>query len=93
MDSPYADLVNSGSAEGSLVKSAVFLREFVTRPWVHLDIAGSAYLHKEAAWTARGATGTMHATLVELCLDASSGLMSTFGETDPGRPEAGVTSL
>jgi leucyl aminopeptidase len=85
MDSPYADLVNSGTADGSLVKSAVFLREFATKPWVHLDIAGSAYLHKEAAWTARGATGTMHAALVELCLDASSGVMSTFGETDPGR--------
>ena len=48
MDSPYADIVNSGSAEGSLVKSALFLREFVTKPWVHLDIAGTAYLHKDA---------------------------------------------
>jgi leucyl aminopeptidase len=84
MDSPYADIVNSGSAEGSLVKSAIFLREFVTKPWVHLDIAGSAYLHKDAAWTARGSTGAMHASLVELCLDGSSGLMSTRGEADPG---------
>ncbi|MBA2700412.1 MAG: leucyl aminopeptidase, partial [Chloroflexi bacterium] len=40
MDSWYADLQNSGTAEGSLVKSGLFLREFVTRPWVHLDIAG-----------------------------------------------------
>jgi leucyl aminopeptidase len=85
MDSPYADLQNSGTAEGSLVKSAMFLREFVTKPWVHLDIAGSAYLHKDTAWTARGATGTMHAALVELCLDESSGPMSTLGEADPAR--------
>jgi leucyl aminopeptidase len=86
MDSPYADIVNSGSAEGSLVKSAIFLREFVTKPWVHLDIAGSAYLQKDAAWTARGSTGAMHASLVELCLDGSSGPMSTLGEEDPGAP-------
>lgn len=68
MDSAYADMVNSGSAEAGLIKSSLFLREFVTRPWVHLDIAGSAYLRKETPWTARGATGVMHATLVELAL-------------------------
>ena len=36
MDSWYGDLQNAGSAEGSLVKSGLFLREFVTKPWVHL---------------------------------------------------------
>ena len=44
MESWYADLQNAGSAEGSLVKSGLFLREFVTKPWVHLDIAGTALL-------------------------------------------------
>ena len=39
MESWYGDLQNSGSPEGSLVKSGLFLREFVTVPWVHLDIA------------------------------------------------------
>ena len=38
-------------------------------PWVHLDIAGTAYLEKADPWSARGATGVMHATLVELCLE------------------------
>ena len=46
MDSWYGDLQNSGSPEGSLVKSGLFLREFVTKPWVHLDIAGTAYYRK-----------------------------------------------
>ncbi len=68
MDSPYADMQNSGSAEGSLIKSGMFLAEFVTRPWVHLDIAGSAYFRKAHPWAARGATGVSHATLVELAL-------------------------
>ncbi len=68
MDSWYADFNNTGGTEGSLVKSGLFLREFVTRPWAHLDIGGSAYLRKNMPWAARGATGVTHATLVELAL-------------------------
>jgi hypothetical protein len=35
------------------------LREFVDdTPWVHLDIAGTAYLDNESAWQAKGPTGT-----------------------------------
>ncbi len=68
MDSWYADLENSGSAEGSLVKSGLFIREFVTKPWVHLDIAGTAYYRKPLPFAPRGATGASHATLVELAL-------------------------
>ena len=68
MDSWYGDLQNSGSPEGSLVKSGLFIREFVTRPWVHLDIAGTAYYRKATPFAPRGATGVSHATLVELAL-------------------------
>ena len=68
MDSWYGDIQNSGSAEGSLVKSGLFLREFVTKPWVHLDIAGTAYFRKATPFAPRGATGVSHATLVELAL-------------------------
>ena len=59
MDSWYGDLQNSGSPEGSLVKSGLFLREFVTRPWVHLDIAGTAYFRKATPYAPRGATGVV----------------------------------
>ncbi len=68
MESWYADLQNAGSADGSLVKSGLFLREFVTVPWVHLDIAGTGYYRKAQPFGARGATGVSHATLVELAL-------------------------
>jgi leucyl aminopeptidase len=68
MESWYADFQNSGSADGSLVKSGLFLRNFVTRPWVHLDIGGTGYLRRPTAWAPRGATGVTHATLVELAL-------------------------
>ncbi|MBI3748493.1 MAG: aminopeptidase [Chloroflexi bacterium] len=68
MESWYGDLTNSGSPEGGLIKSGLFLREFVTRPWVHLDIASTGYYRKATAYAPRGATGASHATLVELAL-------------------------
>ena len=68
MESWYGDLQNSGSAEGSLIKSGLFLREFRTVPWAHLDIGGSGYFRKTTPFAARGATGVTHATLVELAL-------------------------
>ena len=68
MESWYGDLQNAGAAEGSLVKSGLFIREFVTKPWVHLDIGGTAYFRKPTPYAARGATGVTHATLVELAL-------------------------
>ena len=58
--------------EGGLVKSALFLREFATVPWVHLDIAGTAYFHKKTPYAPSGATGVAHATLVELALDGAA---------------------
>jgi leucyl aminopeptidase len=68
MESWYGDMINSGSGEGGLVKSGLFLREFATKPWVHLDIAGTAYFQKAKPWAPRGSTGVSHATLVELAL-------------------------
>ncbi len=68
MRSWYADFENSGGAEASLVKSGLFLREFRTRPWVHLDIGGTGYFTKNMPYASRGASGVTHATLVELAL-------------------------
>jgi leucyl aminopeptidase len=74
IDSWYADLANvAPHPEASLIHSALFLREFVTRPWVHLDIAGTAYYRRETAWAPRGATGVSHATLVEVALAGAPG--------------------
>jgi len=68
MDSWYGDVQNSGSAEGSLVKSGMFLDKFHTVPWAHLDIGGTGYYRKAYPFAARGACGVTHATLVELAL-------------------------
>jgi leucyl aminopeptidase len=68
MDSWYGDIQNTGTADGSLVKSGLFLERFRTVPWAHLDIGGTAYFRKPTAYAPRGATGVTHATLVELAL-------------------------
>ena len=72
-DSPHADIVNSGSRDGSLIKSAVFLGEFVTVPWVHVDIASTAYLTSDKPYGPKGATGSAVAALVRLSLDFAAG--------------------
>ncbi len=57
--SEIADLRNSaGRAAGSLT-AASFLKSFVgDTPWIHLDIAGTAYLDSESSFLAKGPTGT-----------------------------------
>ncbi len=85
MDSWYGDIINSGTVEGSLVKSGIFLREFVTVPWVHLDIAATAYYRKPMPFAPRGATGASFATLVELALAGAptAGGPAAAGATKP----------
>jgi leucyl aminopeptidase len=68
MDSWAGDFQNSGTREAMLIRSGLFLREFTTVPWVHLDIAGTAYRRANAPWAGRGSTGAAHSTLVELAM-------------------------
>ncbi len=59
MKSDIADLKNTGGRPAGTLTAAAFLREFVGQtPWVHLDVAGTAYLENESAWQAKGPTGT-----------------------------------
>jgi leucyl aminopeptidase len=53
-----ADLKNSGGRAGGAITAAAFLKKFVgDTPWVHLDIAGPAWLEKEKPYIPRGASG------------------------------------
>ena len=72
-DSPYADLVNSGTRDGSLIKSAIFISEFATVPWVHVDIAGAAYYGADKPYAPKGASGAAVAALARLALDFTTG--------------------
>jgi len=56
--SEVADMKNTGGRTGSLVAAGYFLKEFAgDTPWVHLDIAGTAWIEKEKPYTPKGATG------------------------------------
>jgi leucyl aminopeptidase len=67
MKSDIADIINSGGRAGGAITAAAFLRDFVgDTPWVHLDIAGTAWIDDAKPWATKGASGVMVRTLVEL---------------------------
>ena len=44
----------------------MFLKEFAEdTPWIHLDIAGMAWLDEAKPWTAKGPTGVAVRSIVE----------------------------
>jgi leucyl aminopeptidase len=65
MKSDIADLKNTGGRPAGTLTAAAFLKSFVDKtPWIHLDIAGTAYLDNEFSWQAKGPTGTPVRALV-----------------------------
>lgn len=58
LKSDIADIKNAGGRNGSLVTSAYFLSFFAgDAPWVHLDIAGTAWVEKDKPYIPKGASG------------------------------------
>jgi leucyl aminopeptidase len=67
LKSPFADLPNIGTRWGGAVTAAAFLGEFAdSTPWVHLDIAGTAWLEETKPYMPKGPTGVAVRTLVRL---------------------------
>jgi leucyl aminopeptidase len=67
MRSNIADLVNAGGRWGGASCAAAFLEEFAEKtPWIHLDIAGTAWMDDPKPWIAKGPSGIALRTLVEL---------------------------
>ena len=62
--------VNIGSGKGGgAITGAMFIKEFTgDTPWIHLDIAGTAWNDDQKPWMAKGATGTAVRTLVHLLM-------------------------
>ena len=64
--SSIADIVNSGGRWGGAVTAAMFLKEFAEdTPWIHLDIAGTAWMEDQKPWIAKGPSGIALRSLVE----------------------------
>ncbi len=64
--SNIADMVNAGSRWGGAIFAAMFLKEFAEdTPWIHLDIAGTAWMEENKPWIAKGPSGIALRSLVE----------------------------
>ena len=70
LKSAFADLPNIGGRYGGSITAAWFIREFADpTPWVHLDIASTAWLDDAKTWMAKGPTGVGVRSFVQLALD------------------------
>ena len=65
-----ADIQNISSGKGGgAITGAMFIKEFTgDTPWIHLDIAGTAWNDDAKPWLAKGPTGVALRTLVHLVL-------------------------
>jgi leucyl aminopeptidase len=58
LKSDIADIKNMGGRNGAMLTAAYFLKEFVgDTPWVHLDIAATAFNEKDRPYLPKGASG------------------------------------
>jgi len=69
LKSDFADLANIGGRWGGAISAAWFLKEFADEtPWVHLDIAGTAWLDEPKPYMAKGPSGVCVRTFTKLAL-------------------------
>jgi leucyl aminopeptidase len=69
LQSDIADIKNTGGRSAGMIKAGIFIQHFVKGiPWVHLDIAGVAYLKQVRGINPKGAAGFGVKTLVQLAM-------------------------
>jgi leucyl aminopeptidase len=72
LKSEIADFTNTGGRPAGSITAALFLKEFVDgRPWVHLDIAGTAWSEEARPYLPKGPSGVAVRTLAELAFTSS----------------------
>ena len=57
VESDIADLKNIGGAYAGAITAGIFLSHFANYPWIHLDIAGPAFLETRNSYRGKGGTG------------------------------------
>jgi len=73
--SNIADIMNTGGRWGGAITAAMFLKEFVEdTPWLHLDIAGTAWMEDNKSWIAKGPSGIAVRSLIELAREVADGV-------------------
>lgn len=67
LKSDVADLKNVGGGDAGTIVGGLFIGEFAGDvPWVHVDIAGTAYTNKDKGFRSKGSTGFGVRTLARL---------------------------
>jgi leucyl aminopeptidase len=70
LKSAIADLPNIGGRYGGSITAAWFLREFADpTPWIHLDIAATAWVDDPKPWMSKGPSGVAVRSFVQLASD------------------------
>jgi len=70
LKSVYADIQNIGPRWGGACTAAMFLKEFAgDTPWVHIDVAGTAWLDDSKPHLAKGPTAIPLASFVTLAMN------------------------
>lgn len=57
LKSNIADMKNLGSSNAGMITAGKFLENFIDYPWLHLDIAGPAYLRNANGYRTKEGTG------------------------------------
>jgi leucyl aminopeptidase len=58
LESPIADMKNSGGRSASAITAGLFIQDFIKDiPWLHIDIAGKAFSDKIKFYSPKGGTG------------------------------------
>jgi len=71
--SEIADFANTGGRAGGAITGALFIKQFAADlPWVHIDIAGTAWAEDAKPYQPKGPTGVGVRTLAELALDGEA---------------------
>jgi leucyl aminopeptidase len=70
LKSDIADISNTGGRPAGSITAALFLKEFTGGlPWVHLDIAGTAWAEEAKPYMPKGPSGVAVRTLAELAFE------------------------
>lgn len=58
LESDFADIKNIGGKYAGAITAGKFLEHFTDYPWIHLDIAGTAYLESKDSYRGKNGTGS-----------------------------------
>jgi leucyl aminopeptidase len=70
LNSDIADMMNTGGRPAGSITAAMFLKEFTGGvPWVHMDIAGTAWAEEARPYLPKGPSGVAVRTLAALAFE------------------------